>query len=340
MNSKNYNQDVCPKDVWILAEQKGGKLHSVSYELLGRGQNLANVRESNLCAVVIGYKIPPHDLQELIYRGADIVYLVDDPELKNFLVEPYANVLCFLIEDFHPEILIAAATTTGRTVMPYVAAQIHTGLTADCTELAIEPESNLLLQTRPAIGGNIMATIKTPETYPQMATVRPKSYKTPERQIEREGEVIMISPEKKLLQSRINFEEYKSDDDGVVSIEDADIVVAGGAGMKKAEGFILIEKIAEELGGAVGASRLCVDHGWQQYQRQIGLSGKTITPRLYIACGISGAIQHLAGIQTAEIIIAINNDPNAPIFQIADLGIVGDVFDILPALLERLECEH
>lgn len=340
MNDQRMLHKAVSKDIWILAEQKDGKLHSVSFELLGRGRGLADARKSSLCAVVIGHQISQNDLQELIYHGADIIYLVEDIKLKNFLIEPYANVLRFLVKNYHPEILIAAATTTGRTVMPYVSAQIRTGLTADCTELAIEPQTDLLLQTRPAIGGNIMATIKTPDTFPQMATVRPKSSKVPERKIYREGEIISIQPDQHLLESRVSFMEFLPNETGNVSIEDADIVIAGGAGMKKAEGFDLLERVAGKLGGAVGASRLCVDHGWQPYQRQIGLSGKTINPHLYIACGISGAIQHVAGIQTSELIIAINSDPNAQIFQIADLGIVGDLFEILPALLKKLESKN
>jgi electron transfer flavoprotein alpha subunit len=336
MNSTINPQLNLWKDIWTLAEQKNEKLHPVSYELLARGRSLADDRGSMLCTVVIGNRVPQQDLEELIERGADRVYLVDHPALKNFLVEPYARILCLLIEKYHPEVIIAAATTTGRTIMPYVSAKIRAGLTADCTGLEIEPTTGLLLQTRPAIGGNILATIKTPYARPQMATVRPKSTRIPEKQPGRVGEVILIDSVENLLDSRVVFEKYTPDDSGYTSIEDADIIIAGGAGVKKAEGFDLIEKLADKLGGAVGASRPCVDHGWQPYSHQVGLSGKTVSPRLYIACAISGAIQHLAGIQTAESIIAINTDPNAPIFQLADLGIVGNMFDILPILVEKL----
>jgi electron transfer flavoprotein alpha subunit len=332
-----HSQPNLWKDVWTLAEQKGDKLHPVSYELLGRGRSLADGRGSRLCTVVIGSQVPQQDLQELFERGADCIYLVDDPALKNFLVEPYARILRFLIEKFHPEIVIAAATTTGRTLLPYVSAKIRAGLTADCTGLEIEPDTGLLLQTRPAIGGNILATIKTQDARPQMATVRPKSTRIPEKQPGRVGEVILINSIEHLMESRVSFEKFIPDASGTVSIEDADIIIAGGAGVRKAEGFTLIEKLAGQLGGAVGASRPCVDHGWQPYPHQVGLSGKTVSPRLYMACGISGAIQHLAGIQTAEAIIAINTDANAPIFQVADLGIVGNFLDILPALVEKLQ---
>lgn len=337
MTPFNHSHQNVENDVWTLAEQKGNKLHPVSYELLGRGRSLADTIGSKLCTIVIGCQVLSEDLQELIRRGADRIYLVDDPALKNFLVEPYARILRSLIEEHHPSIVIAAATTTGRTVLPYVSAQIRAGLTADCTGLEIEPETGLLLQTRPAIGGNILATIKTPEARPQMSTVRPKSTRIPERQAERKGEIIRIDSVKHLLDSRITFERYIPDDSGCTSIEDADIVIAGGAGVKNSDGFELIERLADQLHGAVGASRPCVDHGWQPYAHQVGLSGKTVSPRLYMACGISGAIQHLAGIQTAESIIAINTDPNAPIFQLADLGIVGNMFDILPVLVEKLE---
>lgn len=324
------------KNIWTLAEQKNGKLHAVSYELLGRGRVLADQRNCQLCTVVMGDKISSEDVQELIERGADRVYCVEDQRLRSFLVEPQARILIDLIERYHPEVVIAAATTTGRTLMPYVAAQIHAGLTADCTGLAMDQETGCLLQTRPAIGGNILATIKTPTARPQMATVRPKSTRIPERVPGKTGEVIKIDRVEYLMGSRVTFEKFVADADGCASIEDADIVIAGGAGVRKAEGFDAIEQLADLLSGSVGASRPCVDHGWKPYPTQVGLSGKTISPRLYIACGISGAIQHLAGIQTAENIIAINSDANAPIFQVADLGIVGNMFEILPALTEEI----
>jgi electron transfer flavoprotein alpha subunit len=337
MSSSNNAPETVYRDVWTLAEQKAGKLHSVSFELLGRGRSLADARGSRLCVVVMGHQVAREDLRELFERGADCVYLAEDPELAQFLVEPYAAILRRLIEDYRPEIIIAAATTTGRTVMPYVSALLRAGLTADCTGLEIEPETGLLLQTRPAIGGNILATIKTPDARPQMATVRPKSTRIPEQQPGRSGEVIPVAFNRESLASRVHFEGFVSDADGCTSIEDADIIIAGGAGVKTAEGFELIEKLADSLRGAVGASRPCVDHGWQPYPHQVGLSGKTVSPRLYMACGISGAIQHLAGIQTAEAIVAINPDPNAPIFQMADLGIVGSMFDILPELIEKIQ---
>jgi len=326
------------QDVWTLAEQKEGGLHPVSFELLSRGRKLADERGCRLCAVVMGHAISDDGIVELCERGADLVYRVDHPGLAHFLVEPYARVLRYLIERFRPEVVIAGATTTGRTLMPYVSAQLRAGLTADCTGLEIEPETGNLLQTRPAIGGNILATIKTPDARPQMATVRPKSTRPPQRQPDRTAEVMtVVGGIDELLDSRVQFERFIPDESGSASIEEADVVVAGGAGVKSCENFALLERLADALGGSVGASRPCVDHGWQPYPRQVGLSGKTVSPRLYIACGISGAIQHLAGIQTAETIVAINLDPHAQIFQLADFGIVGNLFDVLPALSEKLE---
>jgi electron transfer flavoprotein alpha subunit len=333
MSSENTNPW---RDIWTLAEQKDGRLHPVSYELLGRGRSLADARGCKLCVVVLGCGVDQDDVQELFERGADVVYLADDAGLKNFLVEPFARVLKDLISAYRPEVVIAAATTTGRTLLPYVSARIRAGLTADCTGLEIDPQTGNLLQTRPAIGGNILATIQTPTARPQMATVRPKSTRIPARVPGRTGEIIPVKVQADQLASRVEFEEYIPDASDSASIEDADVIVAGGAGVRKGEAFDLLERLARRLGGAVGASRPCVDHGWQPYPHQIGLSGKTVSPRLYFACGISGAIQHLAGIQTAEAIIAINTDPNAAIFQVADLGIVGNMFDVIPAVLEKL----
>lgn len=333
MNSeKNFHW----RDIWTLAEQKDGELHPVSFELLGRGRSLADKRGCLLCTVIIGSDLKQNGMNELFERGADIIYLVDNPALDKFLVDPYANILKHLILTYQPEVVIAAATTTGRTLLPYVSARIRAGLTADCTGLEIDPETGNLLQTRPAIGGNILATIQTPTARPQMATVRPKSTRIPPKEAGRLGKIIHFVPTREMLSSRVVFEKFIPDNSGCTSIEDADVIVAGGAGVRKMEGFELIDKLATRLGGAIGASRPCVDHGWQPYPHQVGLSGKTVSPRLYIACGISGAIQHLAGIQTAEAIIAINSDPNAPIFQVADLGIVGNMFDILPAVIEKL----
>ncbi len=324
------------KDIWTLSEQKDGVIHPVSYELLAWGKSLAQKRASNLCAVVLGEDLSDQVLNELIAHGADKVYVVEQAGLDDFLVEPYVAVLHHLVEQYRPEVFIAAATTRGRTVMPYLSIKQHTGLTADCTGLEIDEKTGELLQTRPAIGGNIMATIKTPVTRPQMATVRPKSASPLERDEGRTGTVIQVDVPPGLVTSRMKFEGFIADEAGEMSIEDAEIVVAGGSGCKSAERFDLVDRLAKALGGSVGASRPVIDRGWKPYSKQVGLSGKTISPDLYVACGISGAIQHLAGIQTAKNIIAINTDPNAQIFRVADLGIVGDFFEIAPLLIEKI----
>lgn len=324
--------------IWTLSEQKHGKIHPVSYELLNRGRDLAQKLGVPLSAVLLGNTIPEDEIRELIYHGADRVYTVSHPMLMHFLAEPYQQVLTYMIKEFQPEIVIAAATTTGRTVMPYVATNgMFAGLTADCTVLDVEAGTGNLLQTRPAIGGNILATIKTPTARPQMATVRPKSIKPAKRDSSRTGEIIPVKlPENMTVTSRITFEKFVPDASQEVPLEDADVVVSGGRGMKKGENFALIQELANVLGAGVGASRDAVDRGWVEYPHQIGLSGKTISPKFYIACGISGSIQHLAGMQTSETIVAINNDPDAQIFRVADFGIVGDLFDVIPLLIKKL----
>ncbi len=321
--------------VWTFAETREKKIVSVSYELLTRGRKLADKLKTKLSSVVLGYDLDRDNLNELIERGADEIYLVEDPSLEHFLVEPYAKVMEYLINIYRPDILIAGATTIGRTLLPYLAVKVNTGLTADCTELDIDSDGKLL-QIRPAIGGNIMATIKTPNHKPQMATVRPRSTIQPQRIEGRAGKIFQIDVPKELLRSsveRIGFRKIVGEDS---SLEDADIIVSGGKGLKKGENFYLIRELAEKLGAGVGASREAVDRGWISYPHQVGLSGKTVTPKLYIAVGISGSIQHLAGMKTSDIIVAINNDPEARIFQVADFGIVGDLFEVIPALIEKL----
>ena len=323
-------------DIWTLSEQINGQLKPISYELLARGRRLADKLNAELCAILIGENLSQDSLQELIVHGADKVYFVDDPVLEHFLVEPYANVLEYLIKTYNPEILIAGATTLGRTLMPYVAIKVNTGLTADCTELEIEEGTGNLLQIRPAIGGNILATIKTPRHRPQMATVRPKSTPVSPRIEGRKGELISIKIPQELLKSRTERLGERSAVDEALGLEDADKVVSGGRGLKKGDNFQMIKELAELLSAAVGASRETIDRGWISYPHQVGLTGKTVSPKLYMAIGISGAIQHLAGMKTSENIVAINNDPEAQIFQVADFGIIGDLFEIVPALIEEL----
>ncbi len=321
--------------VWTLAEQAGGRVQRISHELLVRGRALADKRGAELTAVILGHNLDADDLQGLIERGADRVLAVEAPQLEHFLVEPYASCMAWLIEQHHPEIVLAGATSSGRTLMPYVAVKVGAGLTADCTHLDIEDGTGNLLQIRPAIGGNILATIKTPEHRPQMATVRPRSTKPAPPREGRKGEVVPLSPPRELLCGRIRRVDFVADD-SEHTIQDADIVVSVGRGIKKGQNIPLVAALADAMGAALGASRDVVDRGWLSYPHQVGLSGKTVSPRLYVAAGVSGSIQHLAGMQTSETIVAINIDPDAQIFNVADFGIVGDLFDIVPALTERL----
>ncbi len=323
--------------VWTIAEHVNGELKAVSFELLARGRKLADKLGGQLASVVIGDAVSEARLRELIERGADVVYSAQDTRLAHFVCESYARVLSSLIRTCQPDIILAAATSSGRTLMPYVAIQVRAGLTADCTELDIEEGTGNLLQTRPAIGGNIMATIKTPDHRPQMATVRPKSSRPLPRDPDRKGTIIVIPVDDGMIDTRVSVLGYRKDAVDFVNLEEADVVIAGGKGMKKAENFTLLRALAETLGGVVGASREAVDRGWIGYPHQIGLSGKTISPKLYIGAGISGSIQHLAGIKTSEVIVSINPDPDANLHKIADFAIVGDAFNVLPELQRQLE---
>jgi len=324
------------RGVWILAEQSSGRVQRISHELLTRGRELADKLKTELTAIILGHCVAGDDLQELIERGADCIIAMEAPELEHFLVEPYAACLLKLIRDRRPEILIAGATSTGRTLMPYVAVKADAGLTADCTALDIEADTGNLLQTRPAIGGNIMATIKTPNRRPQMATVRPRSTRPAARRTGRKGEIIRLPAPRELLASRIRRTGFVPDPDKH-GLADADVVVTAGRGIRKGENLAMVRKLADALGAALGATRDVVDRGWLSYPHQVGLSGKTVSPRLYVAVGVSGSIQHLAGMQTAETIVAINKDPEAQIFRVADFGIVGDLFDAVPVLTEKTE---
>jgi len=322
--------------VWILAEQSDGRVQRISHELLTRGADLAAKRGVELTAVIFGNKINDDDLRELIDRGADAVIATEAPELEHFLVEPYAACMLKLITDRRPEIVIAGATSTGRTLMPYVAVKAGAGLTADCTVLDIEPDTGNLLQTRPAIGGNILATIKTPNHRPQMATVRPRSTQPAPTRQGRTGKITRLKAPRELLASRIRRVGFVPDE-SEHGLQDADTVVACGRGIKKGENVSLISELAKSLDAAVGASREVVDRGWLSYPHQVGLSGKTVSPKLYLAVGISGTIQHLAGMQTSENVVAINSDPDAQIFRVADFGIVGNLFEVVPVVIEKIK---
>jgi electron transfer flavoprotein alpha subunit len=323
--------------VWTIAEQHHGRLREVSFELLSRGRKLADKLGTKLASILIGDQVGQASLEELIQRGADEVYSIQDVRLANFTCESYARVLGQLIKTYQPSIVLAAATSSGRTLMPYLAIKVTAGLTADCTELDIEEGTGNLLQTRPAIGGNIMATIKTPDHRPQMATVRPKSSRPLAKDPERVGKIIAVPVTDDMVDLRVSVMGYRRDAADFVNLEEADIVVAGGKGLKKADNFTMLRTLATSLGGVVGASREAVDRGWIGYPFQIGLSGKTISPKLYIGVGISGSIQHLAGIKTSEVIVSINSDSEASLHKVADFGIVGDAFQVVPEIQRRLD---
>lgn len=323
------------KGVWVFAEQHKGVIAGVSVELLGEGRKLADKRGAKLSVVLVGSGVKAR-AKDLISYGADIVYAADDPALKDFNDDAYAAVLTTLAIQHKPEIILAGATAIGRSFLPKVAAKLYTGLTADCTALDIDPETGNMLQTRPAFGGNIMATIVTPNHRPQMATVRHKVMKPAVRDDSRKGDVVDV----KFTQSGdIRTRVLKTVDEigETVNICEADIIVAGGRGMGSAANFKLLEELAKVLGGAVAATRAVVDEGWISYSHQVGQTGKTVCPKLYIACGISGAVQHVAGMQSSDIIVAINKDPDAPIFNVATYGIVGDVMEVVPLMIKKFK---
>jgi electron transfer flavoprotein alpha subunit len=320
--------------VWVFAEQRDGRLKSVSYELLSEGRKLADKLGTEVCAVCLGHNV--EGAEQLVAYGADRVYLADDPALANHHEDYYTGALVDLIRRHRPEILLAGATAMGRSFIPRVASILYTGLTADCTGLDIDPESRLLLQTRPTFGGNVMATIMCQSRRPQMATVRPHVFKkgTPDQQ--RQGEIIKVDFDKEAATSRTKLLSFVEDLTEKVKLDDAEIIVSGGRGLGKPDNFQIIKELADALGAALGSSRPPVDEGWIPYSHQVGQTGKTVCPKLYIACGISGAVQHLAGMQTSDVIVAINEDPNAPIFEVATYGIVGDLFEVVPMLTDRL----
>ena len=324
------------KGIWVFIEQKKGKVQSVSYELLGKARELAEKLGCQVSAVFLGNDIEDQ-INELIWRGADNVYIVQAPELANFQDEPYTNVLIKLIQKYKPEIFLCGATAIGRSLVSRVAVKINAGLTADCTGLDIDPDKKILLQTRPAFGGNIMATIISPNHRPQMATVRHKVMPPLPVDKQRKGKIIKESFQSSIYASRAKLLDIVEEVESLVNIAEADIIVSGGRGMGGPENFKLLEELARALGAAVGASRAAVDSGWMPYSHQVGQTGRTVAPKIYFACGISGQIQHLVGMQSSKIIIAINKDPDAPIFKVATYGIVADLFQIVPALTKKFK---
>ncbi|AAM23823.1 electron transfer flavoprotein alpha subunit [Caldanaerobacter subterraneus subsp. tengcongensis MB4] len=323
------------KDIWVFVEQREQKLMNVSLEILGEARRLADKKGVKACAVLVGYEVKGL-AEELIKYGADVVYVIDHPLLKNYTTDAYTKVICDLANSLKPEVILYGATYIGRDLAPRIAARMRTGLTADCTALDID-ENGLLLQIRPAFGGNLIATIICPERRPQMATIRPGVMKKALMDEGRRGEVIEIKPVIEEKDIRTEIISIIKEARQKVNLEEADIIVSGGRGVGGPEGFKLIEELAEVLGGVVGASRAAVEAGWISSDHQVGQTGKTVRPKLYIACGISGAIQHIAGMGGAKTIVAINKNPDAPIFKIADYGIVGDLFKVIPALIEEIK---
>lgn len=323
------------KGVWVFAEQREGELQKVSLELLGEGRRIADELGVKLTALLLGNNIEAL-AKTLAEHGADEVLVADDKNLEHYTTDAYTKVICDLANERKPGILFVGATFIGRDLGPRIAARLSTGLTADCTSLAVEGENGDLLATRPAFGGNLMATIACPEHRPQMATVRPGVF----AKITTDPSNCKIEKvEVQLADSDVRtkvLEIIKSKKD-IIDIAEADFIVAGGRGVGSKENFALLQELATALGGTVGGSRAAVENGWIDGAYQVGQTGKTVRPQIYIACGISGAIQHVAGMQDSDLIIAVNKDDSAPIMKIADYAIVGDVAKVVPELIAQVK---
>lgn len=345
------------KHVWVFAEQRDGVLQNVALELIGEGKRLADEigDGTQICAVLVGDNVKPL-AKECFEYGADKVYTIEDPLLKVYNTDGYTKVITDAIREYKPEIVLYGATFIGRDLAPRIAARLDAGLTADCTRLDVKVSSYIdyanekttldtstldpndpdtgLKQTRPAFGGNLMATIICPRTRPQMSTVRPGVMQKRERVEGATGEIVEVKPQLSKDDIHVEILDVVKSAKEIVSLTDADIVVSGGRGLGGPEGFELIQKFADKVGGVVGASRAAVDSGWIDQSHQVGQTGTTVKPKIYFACGISGAIQHLAGMQNSDIIVAINKDEDAPIFEVADFGIVGDLYKVIPEIIE------
>lgn len=334
-NEKKIKKDDY-RGVWVFAEQRDGDLMPVVPELLGEGKKLAEKLDTELCAVLLGKDVS-HMAKKLIGYGAQKVYTADDEELAGYRTDACTKIISEAIARYKPEIVLLGATHIGRDLGPCLAVRADTGLTADCTKLEIGDEDRNLHQTRPAFGGNLMATILCPYSRPQMATVRPGVMEKAEFDSSREGEIIPLYVQFKEGEIRTKVLEVVKEVKEKVSLADAEIIVSGGKGLGNAKGFELLEQFADQLGGVVGASRAAVDSGWIAHSHLVGQTGSTVRPKLYFACGISGAIQHLAGMDGSEYIIAINKNASAPIFQVADYGIVGDLYQVIPEIMAALK---
>jgi len=319
------------KGLMVFAEQREGSIHPVSYQLLGKGTEIADKLGVEVSSVLLGNQME-EKAKELIYYGADKVFLYDHPVLKEFDLLNYKHNLVKLIREVKPEIFLLGATRLGRSLGPRVAAALGTGLTADCIGLDTDEDGNLI-QIRPAFTGNILAQIKT-ATRPQMSTVRYKVMQKKARDPNRRGEIIKRDAE--LVPSLLTIKKQERLGEVNIAVTEADVIVSGGRGLKKAEDFSILAELAELLGGVVGSSRPLVDDGWIMREHQVGFSGNTVKPKLYVACGISGSPQHLAGMRSSDVIVAINTDPSAPIFRVADYGIVGDLYEVVPKLTNEI----
>ncbi len=324
------------KDVYVIAEQRDGKIQKVGLELIGEATKLAKDLGEQVVAVLLGSNITDK-AQELIQHGADKVVVVDDPMLEKYATEPYAKAITAVIKACEPEIVLYGATSIGRDLAPRVSARVHTGLTADCTKLAINEETKLLHMTRPAFGGNIMATIVCKNHRPQMATVRPGVMAALAKDETRTGEVVNFKVDFVPADMNVEIIEEVKETKKTVDITEAKVLVSGGRGIGSADFVPVLQEAADVLGGVVTGSRPVIEAGWLDKDRQVGQTGKTVRPDLYLACGISGAIQHVAGMESSEVVISINKDDNAAIFSVSDLGVVGDVKVILPKLVEALK---
>jgi len=332
---KEDDRAASHRGVWVFAEQRGGVMPEVVAELMGQGRRLADDLGVGLSAVLLGAGVEGL-ASELMALGADAVYLADHASLELFNDDVYCQVIAQAVKEHKPEVLLAGATSIGRSLIPRVATAAATGLTADCTGLAIDKERRLLLQTRPAFGGNIMATIICPAARPQMATVRPRVMKKGPYEPGRQAELVRLAMPAGLASST-QVLEVVEDLAEKINLTGAEVIVCGGRGLGGPEGFDLVRKLADALGGVVGATRGAVDSGWIGHAHQVGQTGRTVAPKLYVALGVSGAVQHLVGMQSSDHILAVNTDPNAPIFKVATYGIVGDLYEVVPAMLSRLE---
>jgi len=321
--------------LWVFAEQRGGTAAPVVAELLREGRRLARELGEPLCALLLGRDVAG-EAQELIHRGAETVHVLDSPQLENYVEDAYVEAIVEIVKEHRPAAMLFGATAVGRSLAARVAARLGTGLTADCTGLEIDPGTHNLLQIRPAFGGSLMAVISCPAHRPQMATVRPNVFDRAESDGSRSGQIVRYDYTRRALPQRTAVLEVIKEMEETWNLSGADIVVSGGRGLGSRENFRIIGELADALGGAVGASRAAVDAGWVSYAHQVGQTGRTVAPKLYIACGIHGAIQHLVGMRSSEIIVAINKDPKAPIFGVADYCIVADALEFLPALTEQI----